>query len=80
MRITISVRAEQHERLLELCRELGISRGTAIRRAIARHLNEHRPEGRPERRPEDGEDVFGMWRGRPLDGLARERHLRNEWS
>ena len=80
VRITITLPEEQAERLVALCREESISWAEVVRRAITRYLNEYRPEGRPETRAEPGEDAFGMWRGRQLDGLARERRLREEWT
>ena len=70
MRITISLPDQQAERLKALCRNEGISRAEAVRRAVNRYLE-------AQRRPEE---VFGMWRGRQLDGLARERRLREEWT
>ena len=80
MRMTITLPEEQAERLAGLCREEGISSAEVVRRAIARYLNEYRPEGRPPLRPEPGGEVFGMWHGQHLDGLARERRLREEWA
>ena len=80
MRMTITLPEEQAERLAGLCREESISSAEVVRRAIAAYLDEYRPKGMPGRRPEPGEDVFGMWRGRQLDGLARERRLREEWT
>ena len=69
MRMTISLRDEQAQRLEELCRNEGISRAEAVRRAVSRYLAHHRQR----------EDVFGIWRGRATQGLASERPLRDEW-
>ena len=76
MPMTISLTEEQEERLAKLCREEDVSRTEAVRRAIARYLDEYRQARRREHR----DDVFGMWRGRELSGLASERRLRDEWS
>ena len=69
MRLTISLPDEQAERLKALCRNEGISRAEAVRRAVDRYLEAQRRR----------EDVFGMWRGRGIEGLAHERRLRKEW-
>ena len=72
MRMTISLPDEQAKHLVEVSRREGISRAEAVRRAVGRYLDEHRPIR--------WEGAFGMWRGRELDGFARERRLRDEWS
>ena len=72
MRTIIELPEAQVEALDTLCRREGISRAEAIRRAIASHLHEARTSAdRP---------AFGLWRARPVDGLAYERRLRDEWS
>jgi hypothetical protein len=72
MRTIIELPETQLDALDAWCRREGISRAEAIRRAIASHLHEARTGGdRP---------AFGLWRTRPVDGLAYERRLRDEWS
>jgi hypothetical protein len=72
MRTIIELPRHQLEALDTLCRREGISRAEAIRRAIAGHVREARESGdRP---------AFGLWRARPVDGLAYERRLRDEWN
>jgi len=58
-----------------LRRRLGLSRAELIRRALRLYL-ERAPEGEGAVPPER---VFGLWRGRGLDGLAWQERLRSEW-
>lgn len=71
MRTIIEVPQEQLEALDLICRREGISRAEAIRRAVARHIQEERRTA--------GDPAFGLWRKHPIDGLAYERRLRQEW-
>ncbi len=72
MRTIIDLPDDQVERLGEICRRDGVSRAEVIRRAVADYLDALclRERG----------DVFGIWRGRGVDGLEYERRLRSEWS
>ena len=72
MRTIIDLPDEQVTRLAALCRRDGLSRAEAVRRAVDAYLNAHY---RSER-----DDAFGIWRGRNLDGLRYERHMRSEWT
>jgi metal-responsive CopG/Arc/MetJ family transcriptional regulator len=47
-----------------------ISRAEVIRRAIAAYLDQHRP---------GPENVFGIWKTEPEDGLAYQERVRSEW-
>ena len=55
----------------DFCRREGVSRAEVIRRAVADYLG--------ARHVRDGDDVFGIWRDRNLDGLQYERRSRREW-
>jgi len=72
MRTIIELPQAQLDALDVMCRREGISRAEAIRRAIARHVQE-------ERRSAD-DPAFGLWRANPVDGLAYQQRLRDEWS
>lgn len=72
MRTIIDVPSDQLEALDAHCTREDISRAEAIRRAVARYLEEI---GTP-----DARRAFGLWRDRPVDGVAYERALRDEWS
>ena len=71
MRTVIELPAEQLRQLADVCRREGVSRADVIRRAVADYLG--------ARHARDGDDVFGIWRDRNLDGLQYERRLRREW-
>jgi metal-responsive CopG/Arc/MetJ family transcriptional regulator len=71
MRTIIEMPESQLRTLGELCRREKISRAEAIRRAVAEYARRKQADG--------GEQAFGLWRGRRLDGLAYERRLRREW-
>lgn len=58
-----------------LRRRLGLSRAELIRRALRLYL-ERAPEGEGVVSPER---VFGLWRGRGVDGPAWQERLRSEW-
>lgn len=69
MRAIVDLPDEQVQGLAELCQREGLSRAEAVRRAIAEYLRARRP----------GDEMFGLWRGRRIDGLEYERRLRREW-
>ena len=71
MRTIIDLPEEQLEALSEICTREGISRAEAVRRAVAGYL-------RQEHDAEESE-AFGIWRGRGVDALEYESHLREEW-
>ena len=71
MRTVIELPDEQLRQLADVCRREGVSRAEVIRRAVADYLD--------ARQVRDGDDVFGLWRDRNLDGLQYERRRRREW-
>jgi hypothetical protein len=71
MRTIIEIPDTQLDALDAVCRSEGISRAEAIRQAIAVMLR-----GRSQT---VGGQAFGLWRSRPVDSLAYQRRLRDEW-
>ena len=72
MRTIIDLPSEQLEALTDLCRREGISRAEAVRRAVASPIERERASA--------PSSAFGLWRSRPVDGVAYQRRLRKEWS
>ena len=71
MRTIIELPTSQLDALDALCKREGISRAEAVRRAVGQYVRDERAK-QPDR-------VFGLWRGRSVDGLEYERRLRREW-
>ena len=71
MRTIVELPTEQLTALDALCARDGISRAEAVRRAVAEHLARER-SARPD-------EAFGLWRRRPVDGVAYQQRLRGEW-
>lgn len=71
MRTIIELPTSQLDALDALCKREGISRAEAVRRAVGQYVRDERAK-QPDR-------VFGLWRGRGVDGLEYERRLRREW-
>ena len=71
MRTIVDLPDGQIRALAEVCRREKISRAEAVRRAVAEYAGRHASA--------ETEKVFGIWRGRRVDGLAYERRLRREW-
>jgi Ribbon-helix-helix protein, copG family len=71
MRTIIDLPEAQLDALDAICRREGISRAEAIRRAVAQHIQHERRAA--------GDPAFGLWRAKPIDGLAYQRRLRQEW-
>ena len=72
MRTIIDIPEAQVAALRELEKAKKVSRAELIRQAIAQFVTTQSPI----------ESAFGAWKarkGRPVDGLALERKLRNEW-
>jgi hypothetical protein len=71
VRTIIELPSDQLTALDALCARDGISRAEAVRRAVAEHLARER-SARPD-------EAFGLWRRRPVDGVAYQQRLRGEW-
>ena len=71
MRTIIELPSDQLMALDAICERDGISRAEAVRRAVAEHIARER-SARPD-------EAFGLWRRRPVDGLAYQNSLRGEW-
>ena len=70
MRTIIDLPQNQVDALAIISDREGLSRAELIRQAIALYLDSCSPEG---------EDAFGLWKGRALDGRDYEDELRAEW-
>jgi Arc/MetJ-type ribon-helix-helix transcriptional regulator len=71
MRTIIELPASQLDALDAWCRRDRISRAEAIRRAVAATVGQQAAGGRKA--------AFGLWRDRPIDGLAWQERMRREW-
>jgi metal-responsive CopG/Arc/MetJ family transcriptional regulator len=71
MRTIIDLPERNIAALEKICAKEGISRAEAIRRAVDAYL--------ANTRTSDGDDIFGMWRDRDIDGLEYQRQIRSEW-
>lgn len=71
MRTIIDLPEAQLEALAAWCGREGVSRAEAIRRAVAALLQDARVHMAPA--------AFGLWRAKPVDGLAYEAAQRAEW-
>ncbi|CAG9261381.1 ribbon-helix-helix protein, CopG family [Paraburkholderia unamae] len=71
-RILIDLTDAQVEELAALVQTEHRSRAAIIREAIESYIAQRK-------RPAEGEDVFGAWKGRQVDGLDYQRELRSEW-
>lgn len=72
MRTIIDMPGDQLEALDAYCTRENISRAEAVRRAVARYLEEQRAP--------DAQRAYGIWRDRPVDALAHEAAMRDEWT
>lgn len=71
MRTIVDLPEEQIEELKRLSGQTRLSRAALVREAVAEYLQHHPSE--------PGDEVFGIWRDMPGDGLAYQRRLRDEW-
>jgi len=71
MRTLVDIPAEELELFNGVAIKLDISRAEFVRRAISLYLAPHRADPAVE--------AFGIWRGRPVDGLEYQERMRGEW-
>ncbi|TDG04298.1 ribbon-helix-helix protein, CopG family [Paraburkholderia guartelaensis] len=71
-RILIDLTEAQVEELAALVQSEHRSRAAIIREAIESYIAQRK-------RVAAGEDVFGAWKGRQIDGVDYQRELRSEW-
>ena len=71
MRTIVDLPEKQVNELDRLRRRRGVSRAALVREAVDRYLDENSEEKAGE--------AFGIWRSRPVDALAHEHGLRDEW-
>lgn len=71
MRTIIDIPPEDVERLAVLSTREGLARAEIIRRAIRLYLKTNEVPR--------GDEAFGLWRDKGLDGLAYQSEFRDEW-
>jgi hypothetical protein len=71
MRTLVDIPAEDLDLLNGVVKTLAISRAEFVRRAISKSLEPHRQSQKQE--------AFGLWANRPVDGLAYQERMREEW-
>jgi metal-responsive CopG/Arc/MetJ family transcriptional regulator len=70
MRTIVDLPDAQVERLKKMAQQRGLSRAELIRRAVACYLEDQQAAG---------EEAFGLWRERDIEGLDYQKRLRDEW-
>lgn len=71
MRAIVDLDERVDRALKQLARARGASRAQVVREALEQYLQ-------GQRAPADV-PVFGLWRGRKVDGVDYQRRLRKEW-
>jgi hypothetical protein len=71
MRALIDIEEKQIRELDRLAKSQGRSRASVIREAVSEFL---RAKGR-----DGGNDAFGLWGERKVDGLDYQQKIRGEW-
>lgn len=71
MRIGVDIREDDLKALDSIATLENVSRSSLIRRAIGKFRSRNSPNDRSE--------SFGLWRNRPVDGLAYQDEIRGEW-
>ncbi len=75
MKITLEIPDIQIRELDELSAQMDCSRTAIIREAINEYIGEHKKHSNENALSK----AFGLWRGSPLDGLAHQDKLRQQW-
>jgi metal-responsive CopG/Arc/MetJ family transcriptional regulator len=70
-RILIDLPDSQVDELAAIVEAEHRSRAAVIRDAIEAYISQHKGAL--------GADVFGLWKGKEVDGLAYQQALRSEW-
>jgi metal-responsive CopG/Arc/MetJ family transcriptional regulator len=70
-RILVDLPEAQIAELAEIMDAQQRPRAAVIRDAIDAYIAQHRPSL--------ASDVFGLWKGRKIDGLEYQQELRSEW-
>lgn len=71
MQATIDLQNEDAHFLDQLGRQERLSSKELIERVVARYVAEHRTQIRAT--------AFGIWKDHPVDGLAYQYNIRDEW-
>lgn len=70
MRTLVDIPDRQIKELTAICEAEKVSRAEVIRQAIASYIENKKPVA---------VEVFGLWKGRKIDGLAYQEQVRSEW-
>jgi hypothetical protein len=70
MRTIIDIQNEKIKEIKQLCERQGISRAELIRRSIDLYL---------QTKNKVPQDVFGILKNKPIDGLVYQHNIREEW-
>jgi len=70
MRTLVDIPDRQIQGLADICAAEKKTRSELIRVAIAEYLEKRRPTAA---------NAFGIWKDRPIDGLAYQEQARSEW-
>lgn len=71
MRTLIDIPDKQIKDLAAICEAEKLSRAEAVREAISRYI--------ALKKSQCGDEAFGLWQDRPIDGLAYQERARSEW-
>ena len=71
MRTIINIDDRKVEQIAAFCQRYKISRAELIRQSIDEFLSAH---------AQAKDEVFGIWKNKPVDALAYQRKLRAEWN
>jgi metal-responsive CopG/Arc/MetJ family transcriptional regulator len=70
MRALVDIPDKNLADLGAICASLKVSRAEAIRQAIDHYIALHKA---------DATAAFGLWKDRPVDGMAYQQKVREEW-
>lgn len=71
MRTLIDIPEKQIKELAVICEAEKLSRAEAVREAISRYI--------AMKKAKSGDQAFGLWKDRQVDGLAYQEQARSEW-
>lgn len=69
MRALVDIPDKQIDQLSAICELKKLSRAEAIRQAIRLYIEQNKP----------GDDAFGLWKDKKVDGLTYQEQVRAEW-
>ena len=71
MRALVDLEQDQIRKLDQMAKAQRRSRAALIREAVANYVEKGKRA--------TAADAFGLWRGRPIDGLTFQEKARSEW-